>query len=145
MRRTAYRLPAAASALRPKPLATGDRHVVLGVRPSQLVNPGKEPKMNRMLLTALVIGSLGAAGAAQAAGDAAAGKAKATTCAMCHGANGEGTAVGPKTAGLDEARFVQSIQDFKSGKRVNELMKAQAVQLSDADSANLAAYYASLK
>ncbi len=101
--------------------------------------------MNRLLLTALVIGSVGLAGAAQAAGDAAAGKAKAAACAMCHGPNGEGTAVGPKLAGVDPARAIQAMQDFKSGKRDNAMMKAQAAQLSDADMANLAAYYASLK
>jgi len=101
--------------------------------------------MNRLLLTALVIGSLGAAGAAYAAGDAAAGKAKATACGMCHGQNGEGTPVGPKLAGGDPAHFSQAIQDFKSGKRDNAMMKAQAAPLSDTDVANLSAYYASLK
>jgi len=101
--------------------------------------------MHRLLLTALVIGSLGAAGAAQAAGDPAAGKAKATACAMCHGPNGAGTTVGPKLAGADPAHFTQAMQDFKSGKRDNAMMKAQAAQLSDTDVANLSAYYASLK
>ena len=101
--------------------------------------------MNRMLLTALIVGSVGLAGAAQAAGDAAAGKAKATSCAMCHGPNGEGTQVAPKLAGKNPADFVQAIQDFKSGKRDNAMMKAQAGPLSADDMANLAAYYASLK
>ncbi len=101
--------------------------------------------MNRLLLTALVIGSVGLAGAAQAAGDAAAGKAKSAACAMCHGPNGEGTQVAPKVAGADAAHTIQALQDFKSGKRDNAMMKAQATQLSDADMANLAAYYASLK
>jgi cytochrome c553 len=101
--------------------------------------------MNRMLLTALIVGSVGLAGVAQAAGDAAAGKAKATTCAMCHGPNGEGTQVAPKLAGADPAHFLQAIQDFQSGKRDNAMMKAQASQLSADDAANLAAYYASLK
>ena len=101
--------------------------------------------MNRLLLTALVIGSVGLAGAAQAAGDPAAGKAKAAACAMCHGPNGAGTAMGPKLAGADPAGFTQALQDYKSGKRTNAMMKGQAAQLSDADMANLAAYYASLK
>ncbi|MFI4979961.1 MAG: c-type cytochrome [Nevskiales bacterium] len=101
--------------------------------------------MNRLLLTALVIGSFGLVGAAQAAGDPAAGKAKAAACAMCHGPNGEGTAMGPKLAAADPAHFTQAMQDYKSGKRANAMMKGQAAQLSDADVANLAAYYASLK
>jgi cytochrome c553 len=101
--------------------------------------------MNRMLLTALIVGSVGLAGAAQAAGDAAAGKAKATACAMCHGPNGEGTQMAPKLAGEDPAKFVQALADYKSGKKDNAMMKAQVGSLSDADMANLAAYYASLK
>jgi cytochrome c2 len=40
--------------------------------------------MNRMLLTALIGGVVGLSGTAHAAGDAAAGKAKAAACAMCH-------------------------------------------------------------
>ncbi len=101
--------------------------------------------MNRMLLTALIVGSVGLTGAAQAAGDAAAGKDKATACAMCHGPNGEGTQMAPKLAGMDPAAFVQALQDYKSGKKDNAMMKAQVGPLSDADMANLAAYYASLK
>ncbi len=101
--------------------------------------------MNRMLLTALIVGSVGLAGAAQAAGDAAAGKAKATSCGMCHGPNGEGTQMGPKLAAADPAHFIQAMNDYKSGKRDNAMMKSQASQLSADDIANLAAYYASIK
>jgi len=101
--------------------------------------------MNRILLTALIVASLGFAGAAQAAGDAAAGKGKATACAMCHGPNGEGNQMGPKLAGEDQAKFIQAMNDYKSGKRDNAMMKSQANPLSADDIANLAAYYASLK
>ena len=101
--------------------------------------------MNRMLLAALIAGSVGLTGTAQAAGDAAAGKAKATSCGMCHGPNGEGTQMGTKLAGEDPGKFVSAMGDYKSGKRDNAMMKNQASQLSDADVANLAAYYASLK
>lgn len=101
--------------------------------------------MNRMMLIALLIGSVGVAGAAYAAGDAAAGKEKATACAMCHGPNGEGTQMAPKLAGEDPTKFVDALNDYKSGKKDNAMMKAQAAQLSPEDEANLAAYYASLK
>ena len=100
--------------------------------------------MNRIMLTALLVGTAGIAGAAQA-GDAAAGKAKATSCAMCHGAAGQGTQIAPKLAGEDPAKFVQAMKDFQSGKRDNVMMKSQSAQLSGDDIANLAAYYASLK
>ena len=101
--------------------------------------------MNRILLTVLIVGSVGLAGAAHAAGDAASGKAKATSCAMCHGPDGGGTKMGPKLAGEDPAAFTQQMNDYKSGKRDNAMMKAQATPLSADDIANLAAYYASLK
>jgi len=101
--------------------------------------------MRPLLLTALTIGTLACIAPAYAAGDAAAGKAKATACAMCHGPSGEGTSMAPKLAGEDLAKFVQALQDYKSGKKDNAMMKSQAAALSDADVANLAAYYASLK
>jgi len=101
--------------------------------------------MNRMVLAALVAGSIGFGGTAQAAGDAAAGKIKGAPCLMCHGPAGQGTQVGPKIAGLDQAVFIQALKDYASGKKVNPLMKAQAGALSDADEANLAAYFATLK
>jgi cytochrome c553 len=83
--------------------------------------------------------------AVEAAGDAAAGKTKAAGCAGCHGANGEGVKPNPPLAGKSEAELVQALKDYKSGKRVNPIMKAMATPLSDSDMANVAAYYASLK
>lgn len=101
--------------------------------------------MKTLLVVGLIAASMLAAAPAMAAGDAAAGKAKAASCAMCHGQNGEGTKMGPKLAGMNEAAFVQAMQDYASGKRANAMMKAQAAKMSAADNANLAAYYASLK
>jgi len=95
-------------------------------------------------VVALVV-TLGVAGAAQAGGDAAAGKAKAGTCAGCHGANGEGSKPNPPIAGMKEDQFVQAIKDYQSGKRNNAVMKTMTKSLSEQDMANLAAYFASLK
>ena len=99
----------------------------------------------RTLLTALTIASLSVALPAFAAGDAAAGKAKSAACAICHGPNGEGTSMAPKLAGKSAAELDQAMQDYKSGKKDNAMMKSQAASLSADDIANLAAYYASLK
>jgi cytochrome c553 len=101
--------------------------------------------MKRMLLIGAVVTPLALAGAAQAGGDAEAGKAKAKTCATCHGASGEGKSPNPALAGHAEDQFVQALKDYKSGKRANGVMKTFATPLSDQDMANLAAYYASLK
>jgi cytochrome c553 len=100
--------------------------------------------MKGTLLTIGLVALLGMS-SAYAAGDAAAGKAKAASCGGCHGANGEGVGANPKLAGMDEAKFVQALADYKSGKRANAVMKGMTAALSEQDTANLAAYYASLK
>lgn len=101
--------------------------------------------MKRTLLVAGVIGVFAVAGAAQAGGDAKAGKAKSSTCVGCHGASGEGKAPNPALAGIAEDKFIQAMKDYKSGKRPNPIMKTFAGQLKDDEVANLAAYYSSLK
>ena len=101
--------------------------------------------MKGMLLTVAIVASFGVGMTAQAAGDAAAGKAKAASCAGCHGAKGEGVKPNPALAGMKEDQFVQAIKDYKSGKRPNPVMKGMVANLDDKDAANLAAYYASLK
>ena len=92
----------------------------------------------------IVVASFGVAGAAQAAGNAAAGKDKSAVCAGCHGDNGQGIAPNPALAGKPEAGLVKALKDFKSG-RVNSVMHGLTASLSDRDIENLAAYYASLK
>ena len=101
--------------------------------------------MKRTLLIAGVVALFGVVGTAQAGGDASAGKAKAGTCAGCHGANGQGVGPNPALAGKKEDQLLQALKDYKSGKRANAMMKPFATQLSDQDAANVAAYYASLK
>ena len=101
--------------------------------------------MNRTLWITGIAACLGIASAAQAAGDPAAGKAKAKACAACHGANGEGVKPNPALAGKSEEDVVEAMRAYKSGKRANPVMKSMATPLSDQDMANLGAYYASLK
>ena len=101
--------------------------------------------MKRTLLIIGVAVLLGVVGAAQAGGNAQAGKNKAATCAGCHGANGEGIAPNPALAGKKEDQIIQAMKDYKSGKRANLVMKTFASQVNDQEVADLAAYYASLK
>jgi cytochrome c553 len=90
--------------------------------------------------------ALAAAGSAQAAGNAAAGKAKAMTCKGCHGAGGHSTnPMYPKLAGQHAAYIVKALKAYKSGDRKDPTMKAMSAGLNDADIANLAAYYSSQK
>ena len=79
------------------------------------------------------------------AADIAAGHAKATRCAVCHGRNGiASTPDAPNLAGQNESYLAAQLTAFKSGERKNEMMSMVAKPLSDADIANLAAYYNSL-
>ncbi len=84
-------------------------------------------------------------GSAMAA-DAAAGKAKAAVCAGCHGPAGISIAPNfPNLAGQKEVYLLKQLKDFKAGVRNDPSMKAMIAALSEADMANLAAYYAGLK
>ena len=80
------------------------------------------------------------------AADVAAGKEKATTvCAACHGAEGiSANPIWPNLAGQKDAYLVKQLNDFKSGARKDPVMAGMAAALSDADIANISAYYASL-
>ena len=81
-----------------------------------------------------------------AAGNFKAGKAKSTTCAACHGADGVSLIPSfPKLAGQHRDYLVQALKDYKAGKRKNPTMAEQVKNLSDADMADLAAYFSAQK
>jgi cytochrome c553 len=101
--------------------------------------------MKKMSALILSIALTGAMGVAQA-GDAAAGKAKSATCAGCHGAAGiSNNPMWPNLAGQKEGYLVKQMKAFRDGARKDPMMAPMAKPLSDADIANLAAYYSSLK
>lgn len=101
----------------------------------------------KKLLSAVVMGvAVAASGAALAAGDAAAGKAKSGTCAGCHGANGvSNNPLWPNLAGQKDAYLVKQLKAFRDGTRSDPMMSPMAKPLSDDDINNLAAYFSSLK
>ena len=100
--------------------------------------------MKKVLISIAAIALVGSFGSV-VAGDAAAGKAKSATCAGCHGAAGiSAVPTYPNLAGQKEAYLVKAITDFKSKTRVDATMNAMTAGLSDADIANLAAYYSGL-
>jgi cytochrome c553 len=79
------------------------------------------------------------------AADIAAGRAKAVQCQACHGLDGLSKLPdAPNLAGQNEQYLVKALNDFKSGARQNEMMSMVVQVLSDADIANLAAFYHSL-
>ncbi|KFN44476.1 c-type cytochrome [Arenimonas oryziterrae] len=83
---------------------------------------------------------------AGATGNVARGKAKATACAACHGADGNKTldATYPRLAGQYPDYLSKALHEYKNGKRKNAIMAGQAQALSDQDIADLSAYFGSL-
>ena len=79
--------------------------------------------------------------------DIGAGKKKAATvCAVCHGLNGIAkNPDAPNLAGNNAQYIIKQLKAFKSGERKHEQMSIIAQSLSDADIANLAAWFAAMK
>jgi len=85
-------------------------------------------------------------------GDAEAGKAKAITCAACHGADGNSVnPVWPSIAGQHATYIVDQLMAFKGQKdkdldptRSEPLMLGQVMLLNEQDMKNIAVYYAGL-
>ncbi len=79
------------------------------------------------------------------AADVAAGKAKSAVCAACHGANGISIIPDyPNLAGQKVKYLQSSMKAYRDGERKNAIMSPMASGLSDADIANISAYFASL-
>lgn len=80
---------------------------------------------------------------AKAAGDAAAGEAKVTVCAGCHGPGGNSLLpVNPSLAGQHAVYLAKALTDYRDGSRKDPTMSAMAAALSDKDIEDIAAYYA---
>lgn len=76
-----------------------------------------------------------------------AGQARAAAvCSQCHGLKTPSAdAPFPQLAGRDEAYLKTALTQYRDKLRKSDLMNAIAGSLSDADIANVAAYYARLK
>jgi cytochrome c553 len=100
--------------------------------------------MNKLISIVVAGILLGTSGSALA-GDAAAGKAKAATCAGCHGPEGvSSNPMWPNLASQKEGYLVKQMKAFRDGARSDPMMSPMAKPLTDADIDNLAAYYSSL-
>ena len=107
----------------------------------------KRNRLNRLAAATAVLALVSVPSAASnlVEGDAEAGKQKITTCAACHGANGISTNdMWPNLAGQKEGYLVAQMKAFRDGERKNPMMAPMMAPLSDADIADLAAYYSSL-
>jgi cytochrome c553 len=108
-----------------------------------------EPMKARFVLLGLLSTLTGAAMAATPApaakADVAKGQAIATqVCGACHSFDGSrGSPANPIIAGQHPEYLVKQLQDYKSGRRNNAIMRGFASTLSDDDMKNVAAFYAS--
>jgi len=84
--------------------------------------------------------------ASVSAADIDAGKAKSAVCAACHGAAGiSAVPIYPNLAGQKVPYLEKQLKAFRDGTRQDPIMSSMAKPLSDADIANVAAYFGSLK
>lgn len=95
--------------------------------------------MKKLILAGLMMLMAGTA----IAGDAAAGKSKSAACGGCHGFDGNSPiSMYPKLAGQNEAYIVNQLKAFKANTtRQNPIMMGMAAGVSDADAADIGAYF----
>jgi cytochrome c553 len=99
-------------------------------------------KLQPIALLAALCGLI--ASSAFAEGTAAAGEAKSTACAACHGIDGNSAnPQWPTLAGQHKQYIVKQLKAFKGGTRQDPLMTPMAAALSEDDMADLAAYFSS--
>jgi cytochrome c553 len=79
--------------------------------------------------------------------DVNAGRDKAdTACALCHGPTGIASMPSaPNLAGQPPIYTSEQLKNYRSGKRHHEVMSVIAKPLTDAEIADLAAWYSSIK
>lgn len=105
--------------------------------------------LTRLLATGLALAALGTAAQAQdkaAAGDAAKGAGKAAMCIGCHGIVGYQATFPevykvPMISGQGARYIVASLQAYQKGDRKHPTMRGIAASLTEADMADLGAFY----
>lgn len=73
------------------------------------------------------------------------GKAAATTCTACHGANGKSANdLWPNLAGQKKGYIMKQLKAFQAGDRKDPLMSPMAKPLSPEDIENIADYFSQM-
>ena len=94
--------------------------------------------MRWALAAAIGCASIAAAGVAPAEQPAG-----AASCSGCHPTSARVTSPVPRLAGLDQARIVRAMEEFRSGKRAATIMDRIAKGFTDDEIQAIAAWYAS--
>jgi cytochrome c553 len=102
--------------------------------------------MMRSLGAFLALGLATGLAAPAGAGDREAGRQKIRQCVTCHGKDGIAKIpIAPHLAGESEIYIQTQLKAFRSGKREHEMMSVIARDLTDADIADLAAWYSAIE
>jgi cytochrome c553 len=104
--------------------------------------------MKHMLIRACCAAGVLTAGFAggAAAQDPVYARNLASTCFTCHGTDGRSVGgVPPSLAGRDKGELLQTMKDFKAGKRPATLMHQQAKGYTDQQLEAIAGYFAGAK
>jgi cytochrome c553 len=100
------------------------------------------PSVQQAVLLAMLLATLPFSLAAD--GDPATGKEKSAVCQACHGLDGKSVDPSyPNLAGQHESYLVKAMADYRAGRRTDPIMGPMAINLSDQDIEDLAAWYAS--
>ena len=76
------------------------------------------------------------------AGDVEAGKDKSIVCSACHGQNGNSiNPLWPSLAGQHKQYTIHTLRAYQNGARVDAVMRAQVMALTEEDFEDIAAYY----
>lgn len=101
-------------------------------------------KYKTLIQNVLLLGSLGIAGSALAAGPSA--SMLANTCAGCHGTDGSSNGPAtPSIAGINSEYFIESMQAYKNGTRKATVMDRLAKAYTDDEIKAMADFFAAQK
>lgn len=104
------------------------------------------PRPAKVAWAAAVVAVLLGGGHPAFAQDAAAGRAKAQACSVCHGPLGLSSAPdAPNLAGQPALYLSTQLRAYRSGARKHEVMAVMARPLTDDDISNLAAWFSSIR
>jgi cytochrome c553 len=99
----------------------------------------------RVFVSLFILGMMVFSSSITQAADAKAGRKKAQMCSACHGIDGiSKMPMAPNIAGSPAMYLEKQMKAFRSEERKDETMNVVAKPLSDADIADLAAWYSGL-
>ena len=101
---------------------------------------------SRLISCTALMAALGAFTSIASAQDPNAARSLAATCFTCHGTNGVSVNnVPPSLAGMNKEVLLQTLKDFKDGRRTATIMHQHAKGYTDQQLDFIAGYFAAMK